>query len=139
MLATTQLQNTALRILLADPDYNEYLLFKNLLAPDADLTVSLLWCGEVDRICSALRSGFYDVVLMCCCDENIAALEAAMHEGCVTQVVMLDDELVDHIVPSCARVLGVLDRRHPECNALKYFLRCAGAQDGRAGGSSRLQ
>jgi DNA-binding NtrC family response regulator len=130
MFAMSHLQSAPLKVLLADTDYNEYLLLRELFSVDDDLCVGMLWCGECDQFYPAIQTGFYDLVLMRHCDESLSVLERVANNGCHTPVIMLTDGSCAAGMISNAKcgVLGVLDRQHPKLDSLKCFLQDAGLQ-----------
>jgi DNA-binding NtrC family response regulator len=116
-----------LKILLADPDYNQYLLLKRILQAKCKHYCNLFWCGDRISYNHALRSGIYDLAMIDAGKENLEALRVDKSSEHHTPVVlMMDSATRDDAMTACQLgVLGILDKHHLDDASLACYLVCA--------------
>lgn len=116
-----------LKILLADPDYNQYLLLKRILQSKCKHYCNLFWCGDRIQYNHALRLGVYDLAMIDTVKGSLETLRVDKSSEHHTPVVLMMDSVTrDDAMTACQLgVLGILDKHHMDDPALACYLVCA--------------
>jgi len=88
--------DTAVRILLIDDEYDEYVLMGQLLTAIGHTRYELTWCRQVDHALEAIQSELHDVILLDYQDklgESQGLLTKAVNQGCQTPIIVMTDEM----------------------------------------------
>lgn len=119
------LTRSPLKVLLADPDYNQYLALKQILQARCRHYCNLFWYGDHIRNNHALRSGVYDLAIINLDDfDNLSWDKSSPHN---TPVVLMVDQVTREQAISASKigVLGIVDKHHMDEPALACYLACA--------------
>jgi len=116
-----------LKVLLADPDYNQYLLLKHILQAKCNHYCNLFWYGDRAQYTHALRSGIYDLAMIDANLDSFDTLSVNKNSHHHTPVVLMMDSVTrdNAMTASQLGVLGVLDKHHLDDPALGCYLVCA--------------
>jgi hypothetical protein len=116
-----------LKVLLADPDYNQYLLLKQILQAQCKHYCNLFWCGDRIPYNHALRSGVYDLAMISANKNDMDALKVDKTGEHHTPIVLVIDGVTrdDAMMAGQLGVLGILDKQHMDDPALACYLVCA--------------
>ena len=116
-----------LKVLLADPDYNQYLLLKQILQSKCNHYCNLFWHGDRAQYNHALRSGIYDLAMIDAGMDSLDTLKVDKDNSHHTPVVLIVDSVTrdSAITASQLGVLGILDKHHLDDSSLGCYLACA--------------
>jgi len=116
-----------LKILVADPHYNQYLLLKHILQNRCNHYCNLFWYGEYAQYHYAIRSGIYDLAIIDADLDRLETLKVDKQSAHHTPVVLMVDHVTrdDAMAASECGVLGLLDKHHLDDPSLACYLTCA--------------
>ena len=116
-----------LKVLLADPDYNQYLLLKHILQAKCNHYCNLFWHGDRVQCNHALRSGIYDLAIIEADIHSQDVLKVNKGNNHHTPIVLMIDGVTrdDAMTASQFGVLGILDKHHLDEPSLGCYLACA--------------
>ena len=120
------LTRSPLKILLADPDYNQYLLLKQILQSKCNHYCKLFWCGDRIQYNHELHSGVYDLAMINAGSETLDTLKVDKSSSHTPVVLMMESVTRDDAMTACKLgVLGILDKYHMDDPSLACYLVCA--------------
>lgn len=116
-----------LKVLLADPDYNQYLALKHILRARCRHYCNLFWNGDRALYNHALRSGVYDLAIIDAEVHDLESLSPDKSSFHHTPVVLMVDQVTREKAMSASKigVLGIMDKHHMDEPALACYLACA--------------
>jgi DNA-binding NtrC family response regulator len=116
-----------LKVLLADPDYNQYLLLKHILQAKCRHYCNLFWYGDRAQYNHALRSGIYDLAIIDAGIDDLDTLKLDKNNQNHTPVVLMVEKVTRENAISASKigVLGIVDKHHMDEPSLACYLACA--------------
>ena len=121
------LTRSPLKVLLADPDYNQYLALKHILQARCRHYCNLFWHGDRVQYRQALRSGVYDLAIIDAAIDDLDNPGLDESSSRHTPVVLMVDQVTREKAMSASKmgVLGIMDKQHMDEPALACYLACA--------------